>query len=355
MQIGDTFKNGKSKSILKNFDLKQILVFLSPALAILFAFFVAGLVVLISGEDPILAYATLFKGAFGTLAGVKNTIRFTLPIILLAFSFSICHCCGYFNIGQDGQLVAAALAVTWIPTLLPEVSPTIQIAIMILAGALVAGIVSLIPAIFKVWLSIDEVIIAILMNYIILLLSSYVLLNSEIGDTNAGVLMSIAIKPTISPVFLIVAVVIIIIGYSLSMQKTVPGFQLRMVGKNSRFAQISGIKSTKIIFFAALLGGALSGLVATGELLGVYHLMYDGFATGMGFNGIIASLIGQHSPIGMLLSSLVLGSLQSGSVLLPVKTDVPAEIVQVVQGFVMLFATINFVAVLIKTHKRKGI
>jgi simple sugar transport system permease protein len=192
------------------------------------------------------------------------------------------------------------------------------------------------------------------MNFILALLSSYQTVYSSIANTNASNPMTVVIQPRIEPIITVITVIIIVIGYSLSLQKTVPGFQLRMVGKNSRFAQISGINSSRVIISAALIGGALSGLVAAGEILGVYHILYDGYAAGMGNNGIIAGLIGQNTPIGMILSSLVLGSLQSGSVLLSVNTNVPIQIIQVVQGFVMLFATINFVTLLIRPHLRRN-
>jgi simple sugar transport system permease protein len=251
-------------------------------------------------------------------------------------------------------MVSASLAVIWIPTLLPRLSNNMQLTIMIISGILVGGAIALIPAIIKILLGVNEVITALLINYLVLLLSSYELVYTPIASNNSSAPTSIPIGPAIGPIFAIIAVVIIVIGYSLSLQNTVPGFQLRMVGKNSRFAQISGIKSTRTILFAALLGGSLAGLAATGQILGEYHIMYDGFATGLGNNGIIAALIGQNSPIGMVLSSFVLGSLQSGSVLLSVVTNVPSEIVQVITGFVMLFATINFVTILMKPLRRKS-
>ncbi|NMC80925.1 MAG: hypothetical protein GYA59_16300 [Chloroflexi bacterium] len=79
--------------------------------------------------------------------------------------------------------------------------------------------------------------------------------------------------------------------------------------------------------------------------------MYDGFAAGMGFNGITAALIGKETPAGMVLGALMLGALQGGSVLLSVETNTPAEMVQVVQGFIMFFATLNVLNFAIKRRR----
>lgn len=313
----------------------------SPVAAILISFLMAGIVVVISGGNPIEAYGALLKGAFGSMAGLKNTVRYTLPILMLALSFALCDRCGYFNIGQEGQMFAAALMVAWVPQLLPAAPTVVQTIAIILLGALTGGVVALIPAIFKFILGINEIVIAVLMNYIITLLSSYLLINASFADPSASMPMSLYINASLPALLMVGAVIFIVAAYGLGMQKTVPGYQLRMIGKNPRFAKACGLPSLRIILIMALIGGAFSGLAAVGEVAGVYHKMYEGFATGMGYNGMTAALIGKGGPVGMLFGSLVLGALQSGSVTLSVETSVPAEMVQVVQGFVMFFATVN--------------
>lgn len=350
MQINKVVDGG-GKLLKSGHDLKYYLGMLSPLIAILISFMVSGLVVLISGGDPIEAYASLLRGAFGSLAGIENTIRFTIPLVLLALSFAICDRCGYFNIGQEGQMVAAALAVTWVPLWLPTAPAWAQMALMIVTGALAAGIMALIPAVFKFLLGIDEVVLGVLINYILVLLASYALLYTPIADANASVPMSKPIEPAITPVLAVVAVIVIILGYAILMQNTVPGYQLRMIGKNVQFAKACGIPSMKIVLSAVLIGGVLSGIASIGEVLGVYHKMYDGFAAGMGFNGITAALIGKETPAGMVLGALMLGALQGGSVLLSVETNTPAEMVQVVQGFIMFFATLNVLNFAIKRRR----
>lgn len=324
---------------------------ISPVVAIIFSFVVAGLVVLISGENPIEAYASIVKGAFGSMEGIKNTIRYTFPIILLAFSFALCFRCGYFNIGQEGQIISAAIVVALVSKSLPAASNFFNLIVLILAGTLTAGIVALIPAILKLFLGVNEVIISILMNYIILSLSSFMLLYSTIANPNGSMPMSLPIPTHLNEILAIVGLIIIVIAYSLSLKKTVPGYQLRMVGKNEQFSRASGIPTKKIIMITCLLGGVLSGLAAIGEILGVYHIVYDGFAVGMGFSGMTAAFIGRQSPIGMVLGALVLGALQSGAVMLPIETNVPAELVLVVQGFVMFFSTISLLHFAIRKKK----
>lgn len=88
--------------------------------------------------------------------------------------------------------------------------------------------------------------------------------------------------------------------------------------------------------------------------MGVYHKVYNNFAVDMGFNGMTAALIGKDSTLGIIFGSLILGALQSGAVTLSVETSVQAEMVQVVKGFVMLFATINILRYLLQSRRKEG-
>lgn len=323
--------------------IQKLIHIFNPILAIIIAFAAAGLVVLISGDSPLEAYAALLKGAFGNLAGIRNTIRYTIPIVLLAFSFSLCQRCGYFNIGQEGQMYAAATVAAFVSHALAGTPLMLRITAIMTSACVTAGVVALIPALIKVLLGINEIVVAVMMNYILSLFSSWTLLYSSIADQNASMPKSIPIPEQISQTGLFIAMVVIILLYQFILHHTAAGYQLRITGKNSQFARACGQSPKRVIFVAAFAAGVLAGFAAMGEVLGVYHILYDGFPTGMGYNGMTATLIGQHNPLGIVLGATVLGALQSGSLLLSIDTSVSAEMVQVVQGFVMFFATVNII------------
>lgn len=319
-------------------ELKKLI---NPTMAICLAFFLAGLVVSISGDSPFEAYAALFKGAFGTVAGLNNTVRYVIPIILLGFSFSICQRSGYFNIGQEGQMYAAATTIVFLSTWTSGLPIAIRMTIMIICACFSAGIVTLIPALLKSVLGINEIIVAVMINYILSLFSSWTLLYSVIADKNASMPKSIGVPESIGITTLIIITIIAILVYYLALKFTTSGYRIRIIGKNTKFAKVCGLPTTKIILTAAFIAGIIVGLATVGEVMGVYHIVYDNFPTGMGFSGMTAALIGQHHPVGIVLGAIIIGALQSGSVLLSIDTNVPAEIVEVVKGFVMFFATVN--------------
>ena len=309
----------------------------NPIIALVLAFLLSGLVVLISGDDPMEAYAAILQGAFGSKSNLINTVRYMLPILMLALSFTLCDSCGYFNIGQEGQMYSAVVTMAWIQHAFGG-APQWLLSILLVLGAIIAtGIVSLLPALLKHTLGINEVVVGILLNNIMLNLSDYMIRYTAIAELNKSVAMSIQIVPTFSRVSLLIASVVIMAAYALIMRNTVPGYRLRMVGSNPTFSRSNGLHVIRIVLIVSFIGG----LAAAGETMGIYHRMHSAYADGMGFSGMTAALIGKESPLGMVLGSLLLGALQSGSVNLTVSTSVQAEIVNVIKGFVMLFATVN--------------
>lgn len=323
----------------------------SSVTAILLAFIIAGLIVLFSGENPGAAYMALFKGAFGSMAGIKNTIRYSIPIIMLGFSFAICSDCGFFNIGQEGQMYAATLAAALAALLCKGMPFAVQVVVIVLAAVAAGGMTCLVPAILKFVFGVNEVIVSMLLNYIFVLLTNYLLLNSALGVTGKTTPSSIEFEPYVPTAVLAVISLLIMVSYAVLMKNSISGYRLRMVGKNSEFARANGIKVKRIILISCFIGGAFSALSAVGEILGVYHHLYDGFAENLGFYGMTAALIGGQSTVGLIFGGVILGALQSGSVSLTVMTDVSSDMVLVVQGFVMLFATVNVLGLLGKRRK----
>ena len=180
----------EKKGLQRKLDRKAFGGFLNPVIAVAIAFMASGLVVVISGGNPIEAYGAIADGAFGSPVSIRNTLRYTFPILLLALSFSLCDRCGYFNIGQEGQMYGAVLAVCWLQRLCGGLPAPILAILMILGAMLAAGIMALIPAALKFVLHINEVVIAILLNYLILSLLNYMLLYSDIASSGTSVSVS---------------------------------------------------------------------------------------------------------------------------------------------------------------------
>lgn len=272
------------RSQLSKLKPEKLVRLCDPIVAVLVAFVVSGLVVVISGGNPLEAYAAIAKGAFGSATSFRNTLRYTFPILLLALSFNLCDKCGYFNIGQEGQMYASVLVICWIQRLLGDLPQPLLMLLMIVGAMAAGGLVSLIPAALKFLLNINEVVVAILINNLLISLSTYMLLYSGIAAPKSSVAKSLSIVPRLPLGAVLTATVVILIAYALILRSTVPGFRLRMIGMNPAFARSSGLHTMKSMLIVAVLGGALAGLAASGEILSVYHETYSAYADGHGLH-----------------------------------------------------------------------
>lgn len=318
----------------------------SAVIALAFALAIVGVVVSAAGVNPFTAYGALIKGAFGSAYYLKLTVRYAIPMLLIALSFSICERCGYFNIGQEAQMTAAGISAVLVQYFLPGLPEWLSLVLMLLAGLLAAILLSVGPALLKYYFHVQEAIILVMLCYIMELLASYLYMYTGMAFPNSATMArSIAIEASIPTGVMYGCVIVLFLGYALFMKRSIWGYRIRLVGKNPAFTNASGISSVKTLVLSSAAGGALAGLAGLFEVLAVYGFMYYNFANGMGFLGISAALLGRQTPLGMLIGALLFGALNSGSVTLAATTGVSGAIVQVIQGFITLFATVSAIGI----------
>ena len=327
----------------------------SSLLAVLVAFIIGGFMTIFTGSSPLEAYGALFKGSLGSVSAVMQTVRYMIPLVLLAVSFAVGRQGGLFNIGQEAQMLAAAVAALWVNTNLSFLPGPILVVATVLAGMLAGALMAVIPACLKFYFGVNEAMIFLMLNYIMELIVQYMLLYTPLAmPGSAAAPKSIAFHTTIPMAVVYVIVILALVLYALMMDRSTLGFRIKILGKNPLFAQASGISSTRILLISATIGGALAGLAALCEVMGVYGVIYSNFASGtLTYQGITAGLLGHYTTIGMVFGSLLLGALQAGSVSLSVATRVPSEIVSLIQGLVMFFATVSLLTSIEKSKERK--
>src|SRR5205807_4561678 len=84
-----------------------------PVVSVHVALFLGAIFVLISGHNPLQAYAALLLGAFGSPYDITETLVIAVPLTLAGLSVAVAFRTGLFNIGAQGQLLVGALAAEW--------------------------------------------------------------------------------------------------------------------------------------------------------------------------------------------------------------------------------------------------
>ena len=312
------------------------------ALAILLALALGAIVILAIDESPLRVFATLLDGAFGNPERIAGTLLQATPILVCGVAACISLRGGLFNIGIEGQLFMGGFAATWMGfsfTLPPAVHLPIALAFAVLAGA--AWIT--IPAFFRARYNTNEVVSTILANYVAVLITSYLTINifKRVGGLpETPPIQPSAYLPTLFSFSRLnwgfVVGLALAAGAQFVFTRTSRGYAVGEMGANPKFAEYGGIDIKRQSFFLLLASGAVGGLAGGIEALGVHHRFMEGFAPGFGFDGVIAALLANGSPIGTIGTALFFGALRSGSLLLEVDTRASREIITVIQALIIL-------------------
>ncbi len=329
-----------------------------PLLNIILALFCAGLIILAIGENPIEAVGIMLKGAFGYDEAVGYTLYYTTNFIFTGLAVAIAFHANLFNIGGEGQAYFAGLGIALVVLTLDQYLPALLlIPLAIAAAALFGSLWAFIPAWLQAYRGSHIVITTIMFNFIAASLMVYLLVNVLIQPGSMSpetrefattawlpfmheflALFGVTVTRTPLNLSFFLALLCCLITW-IYIWKTRWGYALRTAGQSEAAAVYAGIKPKRIIITAMCLSGALAGLVAVNELMGVHHRLLLNFTAGYGFTGIAVSLMGRNHPVGIILASLLFGILYQGGAELAFELPkITREMVVAIQGLIILFS-----------------
>lgn len=326
---------------------------LFPLIAIIAAFVIGGIVVVLIGDDPVETYRLLIGSALSWPDGIGYTLFYATPLIFTGLAVAVAFRCGLLNIGAEGQLYVAAFVTAWVGITFANLSAWILVPLACVAAVLSGAAWGAVPGLLKARFGSHEVINTIMMNFIALSLVSYftqyhykaqgdpILQTVPIG-ANAHIARLGKFLPGFPErIPLNIAFILALLACAfvyVFLWRTKWGYEIRATGANPAAAEYGGISTGRQIVLAMAVSGGLAGMVAISEVLGYRYRYYDGFSVGYGFTGIAVALLGRNHPVGVLLSALLFGALIRGGLFVDIFTDrVSKDLVQVLQATVILF------------------
>ncbi len=326
---------------------------LFPLIAVVAAFIVGGILILLIGDNPLQTYALLFGSALSWPVGISYTLFYATPLIFTGLAVMVAFRCGLLNIGAEGQLYVAAFATAWVGITFANLSPWLLVPLCFIAAILGGGIWGAIPGILKARFGSHEVINTIMLNFLAVALVSY-FIQYHYKAPGDPIMQSVPVGwgahiarlgkfipgiPQFIPVNLAFILALVCCGLVyLFLWRTKWGYELRSTGSNPTAAEYGGISVRKQIIIAMTISGSLAGLVAINEVMGHRYRYYDGFSDNYGYTGIAVALLGRNHPVGVIISALLFAILQRGGIPVDAFTQhVTKDIVQVLQGTIILF------------------
>jgi general nucleoside transport system permease protein len=335
-----------SYKIEKKQDTGLLLDFLSIFVALVVSLLITYWIIASTGADVSTVLLAIVRGAFGSKTAVVDTLLTATPIMLTGLATVVAFRAKIWNIGQEGQLYAGAMTVTFIILTFPNLSqiPSLLYIPLLLTASVVGGLLwGSIPGILKAKYNVNEIIVTVMLNYIILYLITF-LLNGVWQEPGSFYYNTIkfpesAFLPMLFGTRLhlgfIIAIILAFATFFLLWQMKL-GFEIRSIGSNPTASKYKGINTKKIILVVMLLSGAISGLAGGVEILGVHHKLIYGFSNSFGFTGILIALLGRLHPLGVILASLFFGALRNGSVALQIYSNISRELVTLLIGLIII-------------------
>ncbi len=318
---------------------------------------VSGLVLLGIGVDPLTAFGSLLRGAFGYPEAIGYTLYYTTSYIFAGLAVWLALRAGLFNIGGEGQIYLGGLGAGLAAIGLTGMPGWIIIPVACLAGMLFGAGWAAVPATLLARRGSSLVVTTIMFNFLAAALMTWLMTSVMIKPGQAApetatfdqvawvpsfadIAGSLGMKIAKSPANVGLLLALAAVAFThFAVRRTVWGYRLRVLGGNQDAAAYAGIEAGRTALGALCASGALAGLAGVNEVLGVHHRLILDFPNGAGFVGIAIGLMAGKSAWGIVPAAILFAALAQGSVDLMIDNPtINRELIVLVQGLVVLFA-----------------
>lgn len=313
-----------------------------------------------TGHDPWTAYREMTVGALGSPYAIEQTMIKAIPLMLTGLGVALAFTMGLWNIGAEGQLVAGALAASWLALTASTLPAPVMLPGLILLGAAGGAAWAFIPAVLKAFVGVNEIISTLMLNYVALLWVDYLVFGSWSDPTAFSFPYSRPFPeqahfPTLVGDIHIGLVFALIAALALAalLQRTHWGYEIRTIGASLPAARYAGMRVRRNVLLVMAASGALAGLAGVGEVSGVIHRIQQGLSPGYGFTAIIVAWVARLNPWAVVLVALLFAALLNGGFVIQT-AGVPAAIAYMIQAFV-LFLVLASEYLLRRVRRRRAL
>ncbi len=313
------------------------------------------------GQDPWRALQVYFIWPVSDAWGLQEVAVKATPLVLISVGLALCFRSNNWNIGAEGQFLIGAICgggvAVWThgwggPWVLP---------LMLLAGAAGGMAYALIPAVLKVRLRVNEILVSLMLVYVADLLLDW-LVRGPWRDPmgfNMPQTVTFARDATLPLLFdggrmnlgSVIALVVVVVA-AVVMARTLKGFEIRLVGQAPRAARFAGFSDTRLTITVFAVSGALAGLAGVIEAAGTVRQLLPGFSPGYGFTAIIVAFLGRLNPVGCLIAGIFIAITFIGGENAQIILRLPRDMTLVFQGLLLFYILACDTLILYRIRRR---
>jgi simple sugar transport system permease protein len=326
-----------SKDIEKRFDIIRTLVAIGISLGI------ALIIIIFVSKNPANALYHFIIGPATSFRRIANTVELAIPLTFCGLGMSIIFMVNQSNMSVEGAFFMSC-AVTTIAAVTLKLPPVIHPLVCLFVGSLTGIGITGIPSVLKVKWGANELVSSLMLNYICFFIAIY-LIRTKVLDSHLGVTGSREFQQTARLIRILpgtrlhlglVFVILAVFLCWLLVYRTKTGYAVRVVGQNAKFAKYAGINVGGTILLAQALGGFLAGFGGATEMLGMYSRFQYQALTQYGFDGMLIAIIAGYNPALVPTAALFLAYVRTGADIMNRNSDVPLEIISVIQAIIIM-------------------
>jgi simple sugar transport system permease protein len=279
------------------------------------------------------------------LALAADCVVRAIPLILTGLAVAIAFRAGVFNLGAEGQFLVGAAASTAMSLRLTALPGVITLLIALISGAVAGAVWAWIAAELRRRYHVLEIISTIMLNFIALYLVSFLVRGPLQEPTHIYPqtlsLAEAARLPVILPGTRLHAGIIIAVGAAVVLywifRETAVGFRIKATGAGARAAESAGmVDVSRLSWKVFLWSGAIAGIAGAIEVSGVTFALYENISPGYGYTAIAVALIAGLNPLGVIVSGLFFGALETGASALQRDFSIPSSIAGMTEALLIL-------------------
>ena len=328
--------------------------------AVFLACCIGSILLALQGKPPVSAMMLLFKGAFGSRWALEDSLVKAIPIFLCSLGVAIAFRLQIWNIGAEGQFALGTIGATWVALSFPHLPKTILLPFMTLAALTGGGLWGLIPALLKIRLRTNEIIVTLMLNYIGILLLDYLVYGvwkdpvsfgfPMTKEFSAGATVGFIGNTRINWGIILCFFFAIVVWIALNYTRT--GYELKASGENPQAARYAGMPFNGLIIMVMVAGGALAGSAGFLEISANLNRLQPSVMVGYGYTAIVVAWLARLNPFYIGIASFLLAGLRVGVENIQLDFQVPAAFGGILEGLILLMVLAAGFFSQYRIHKR---
>jgi ABC-type uncharacterized transport system permease subunit len=319
----------------------SVLVFLA---AIVLSLAICSLLLAIQGKPALSALSLLFKSAFFSAWAVEDCLVKSVPIFLCSLGVAIAFRLQVWNIGAEGQFALGAVGATWMALIFPELPWYALLPAMLAMASIAGGLWGLVPALLKIRLRVNEIIVTLMLNYIAILFLDYLVYGRWKDPASFGFPMTSefsagGVVGTIGASRLNWGIAVCIaagLAIWIFLRFTRLGFELKAGGENPRAARYARLSYDRLVILVMVLSGMLAGWAGFLEASANLNRLQPSIMAGYGYTAIVVAWLARLNPLMIATASFLLAGLRVGLEALQLDLQVPAAFGEIMEGLILL-------------------